>query len=140
MDYGSCPVQQQGIDKRVILTHGKKIGIDTKFTSYGDYKVFCEYMSVVEKDKIGWVADPTKLCDYIAYFWRPRNQVALIPFDALQRAWFEFGPDWAKTYGERTASTNYYGTVYTSAGVPVPLEVIQTAINEVNMVTVSKGI
>lgn len=100
-------LQGRGVDWLVSLKnpngHGRTILIDDKVSRYPDDRIFLEAWGDEKKTKRGWITDPTKVCDYIA-FLKPKLSpptVYFLPFHPLQRAWKLYGDLWTERYGLR---------------------------------------
>lgn len=119
--------QSRGIDRMIVLSNSKTITVDEKvrFKAYED--IALEYLSVVEKNKAGWVCDPDKDCDYIAYAISPLGKGYLLPTLQLQLAWERNKEQWLSTYKTKTTKTQDFGG-YTTAFCPVPAKVLFPAL------------
>lgn len=121
--------QRGGIDRIILLKGGKQITIDEKVREkdYGD--ILLERWSDKEKRKPGWVQKDLA-CDYIAYAVAPSRKCYLLPVLQLQRSWADHGHKWIAKYGTKDALNRHY----TTANVPVPVDVLFAAIQDAMMI------
>ncbi len=117
--------QRGGIDRILTLDSGRTISVDEKVR----YKVYPDILLERWSDPItrtpGWVQKPLA-CDYIAYAFVPTQTCYLLPTLTLQRAWRIHGRKWVLQYKEVRAENEGYYT----ASVPVPIDVLMTALGE----------
>jgi hypothetical protein len=121
--------QRVGIDRSIVLSHGKQILIDEKVRGrnkstgkvYED--IFLEFLGDRDRRVPGWVVKPLA-ADYIAYLIAPLGICHLLPVLQLQLAWSKNWPDWQARFGRREVPNKKWITV----GTPVPTEVLYPAI------------
>jgi hypothetical protein len=123
--------QRGGIDRVLTLACGRTLTIDEKVRSKDWPDILLEQWSDEERQSPGWVQKPLA-CDFIAYAFAPSRVCYLLPVPQLQRAWRRHGRDWLSQYGTKRASN----PGYTSVSVPVPRDVLLSAIAEAMEVTV----
>lgn len=117
--------QRAGIDRLIVLKSSKTIKVDEKCRRK-DYPDFALERWSDEARKIpGWIQKPLD-CDFIAYAFVESGLCYLLPILLLQRAWREFGREWARDYPEVRAQNKGYVTV----SVAVPRAVVLDAIRE----------
>jgi hypothetical protein len=115
--------QKQGIDLYVITPGQLTVTLDFKFRS-GVYNDFClewGHCDYDGNDRVkGWVNDPKKINDFIAYVFKPVWSCWLLPRQALFNAWQKYEDTWKEAYGYQTTENTSYITWWTA----VPIEVI----------------
>jgi hypothetical protein len=144
------PQQRLGVDRSIILTHGKQLTVDEKvrFKDYGD--ICLEHVSDRERNTPGWVCKPL-VADYIAYVIMPpavpseewlfkelqpkspldlKGKTFLLPVVQLQAAWRRHGDDWIGRYRRphHEAKNCENGKSWTTLFTPVPVNVLYPAI------------
>lgn len=79
-----------------------------------------ETWSVVEKSVIGWTRNPSKMTDYVLWFWQDSGRWCLIPFAMLCAVFEDFWQTWRAQFKTKQQYTprNYGG--YHSECVFVP--------------------
>lgn len=121
--------QRGGVDRIITLACGRTYTVDEKVRADDWDDILLEQWSDEERRSPGWVQKPLA-CDFIAYAYAPSRICFLLPVVPLQRAWRQRGRQWIGLYGQRRAVNDGY----TSVGVPVPREVLVTAIAEAMIV------
>lgn len=102
---------RSGVDKWVICTGGRRIGVDIKRRKE-DYAakaghaddLALESWSVVGH-KTGWTLDPAKRCEYILWWWADTGRWCLIPFVLLRVVFVEHLAQWREIYKTRSQKT-----------------------------------
>lgn len=93
--------QKRGVDRLVLLKDSTAIKIDEKIRISNFDDVALEYASVVKNGEVkalGWVCDPEKDSDYIAYAISPLGIGWCFPYKELRRAWNIHGNKWIEKY------------------------------------------
>jgi hypothetical protein len=115
--------QRGGIDRVLTLASGKTLTVDEKVRELDWPDILLEYWSDYERRVPGWVAKDLA-CDFIAYAFVPSQTCYLLPFQTLRRAWKTNAKEWVSRYRRIEADNGRYTTV----SVPVPTDVLMTAI------------
>lgn len=125
--------QLAGIDRIVTLDNGRTITVDEKVRAEAWPDVLLERWSVVNGNgrKPGWMQDPTKRCEYLAYAFEPTGVCHLLPYLTLRRAWLQHGKSWIDRYPKVEARNDGYLTICTA----VPTGVLLAAITDAMTVT-----
>jgi hypothetical protein len=123
--------QRGGIDRLLTLSCGRTFTVDEKIRTCDWPDILLEQWSDEERRVPGWIQKPLA-CDFIAYAFAPSGTCYLLPVVPLQRAWRQHGREWLERYGTRRAQN----PGYVSVGVPVPRDVLLTAIAQAMEVTV----
>lgn len=135
-------LQARGVDWCVSLKdpngHGRVVMLDDKMSTYPDDTLFLEVWADQEKTRPGWITDPKKVCDYIAFLKPKRSPptVYFLPFHPLQRAWKRRGDQWTDEYGLKAVSSKRNGQTWKIFGVPVPAPQIYEAMTEAMVIPV----
>lgn len=117
--------QRGGIDRVITLSCGRTYTVDEKVRDHEWPDVWLERWSDEARRSPGWIQKPMAT-DFIAYAFLPSGRCFLLPVAPLQRAWRLFGRAWIQQYGQRRALNRGY----VSSGVPVPVEVLMSAMIE----------
>jgi hypothetical protein len=122
-------MQKVGIDRIVYLTSGQRVKIDEKKRrkAYNDFLL--EYISVDTTNAPGWIEKELAI-DFLAYAFMPTKTVYMLEWHSLRRAWKSNGRIWYDTYGSRCAENKNYNTY----SVPVPIDVVLSAISNYSIV------
>lgn len=129
-----------GIDYIVTLNKGAEIGVDAKtrfqgcsrFWKNGIPELALEIWSNKEEKILGWTLDTKTNVDYILFSFDPADSgnCYVIPFQLLQKAFWENGKSWVHEYRIRTQyNKGYYGE-WTSWSVFVPAPVVLEAVSQ----------
>lgn len=125
--------QRGGIDRVLTLESGRTVTVDEKVREEDWPDILLEYWSDFEKRVPGWIAKDLA-CDFIAYAFIPSETCHLLPALTLRRAWQLHGRDWVKKYRRVEANNKTYTTV----SVPVPTQVLLSALSDAMTVSWSK--
>ena len=121
--------QRGGIDRVLTLACGRTYTVDEKVRSQDWPDVLLEQWSDEARRSPGWVQKPLA-CDFIAYAFAPSRRCYLLPVAPLHRAWRMRGRGWIECYGQRRAQN----TGWVSASVPVPVDVLMSAMIDAMLV------
>jgi hypothetical protein len=137
--------QKRGVDRIILLKDGTAFKVDEKIRVKAFDDIALEYASVVRNGKIealGWVCDPEKDSDYIAYAVNPLGSGYIFPYKDLKRAWITYGEAWIQKYRQRyhKGCTYRNGLVdYETFFCPVPAKEIFKAIYVTSAFTFQKS-
>lgn len=93
-----------GIDYWLEFAGGIMRSVDVKMRSR-DYEaegkpgLALETWSNVDAKKVGWSRDPSKLCDYIMFYWLSSERSYLVDFRQLQPLFAREWQNWRGKYG-----------------------------------------
>ena len=98
--------QRWGVDRQILLPHGRQIFIDEKKrdTKWDDFLV--EEWGDLEQGRVGWTLDMSKRSDFIAYSIPLIGKCYLLPFELLRLTCAEYLPAW-KTYKQANGTKCY---------------------------------
>jgi hypothetical protein len=117
-------MQRKGIDKILHFRSGKTVTIDEKKRRVAYDDILLELISVVEKNRPGWLF--TCQCDYIVYAIMPRQTVYLLPTLLLKTAWTKYHAEWLSAFKTINAWNNGYST----RSIIIPSDVLLKALSE----------
>lgn len=123
----------KGIDCCIYLNHGPPVTIDWKLRElvWSDVALEFKHDHDDGRTKLGWVADPSKLCNFFGYLFIPIWTCWFLPRKATQQAWIRNCDRWRALYGEiRSRNRTYW-----SISCPVPLDVIRAEIGGIRIAT-----
>ena len=128
------PLQRAGVDRAIFLPHRQTpIHVDEKKRDkdWGDCLI--EEWSVLEKQKIGWSLDPSKVCDFVAY--AVPGRCWLLPFEPLRLACVAHLDAWKRGKDARGAPAypkDAPNRGYTTRNCAVPWDELWRAIRRVS--------
>ncbi len=88
--------QKQGIDVMIVLNNSKTLTIDQKirFNEYDDIGLEFANIYADGTRKAGWINDPDKQCDYIAYARIKQRKCYMLPFIQLKNLYEANKKEW----------------------------------------------
>lgn len=128
-----------GVDYWVTLRNGKRLGVDIKNRTTDPslyYKkiqdVALEIYSKVQGYVVGWTGDPSKITDYIVWYYIETKRWCVFPFKPMRSAFIRNGDHWAGIYKTAKQTTTYEPTEerWQSECVFVPNTVVWEAMQE----------
>lgn len=127
---GPSPQQNLGRDRAIMLAMGSTVTVDEKVSKYGANAMFLEHWSDRDRGKPGWICDPHKENDYLAYLWANEGVARVLPMRELRKAWVANCEDWQDRYPVRAVRSYEGSRSWTSEGVIVPVVAILEALAE----------
>jgi len=93
-----------GIDYWIEFAGGVMRSVDVKmrskdFEAQGKPGLALESWSNMDAEKIGWSRDPSKLCDYVLFYWHSSGRSYLVDFRQLQPLFAREWRNWRGKYG-----------------------------------------
>ena len=121
-----CPnkdLQRLCIDRVVILNDGKTILVEEKLREKDYSDILLEYLSVKEREKVGWAVNDDCIANYLVYGKKPTGDFYVFPFKELRNVAKAYKDKWGKEYNYIDA-WNPKGK-YTTQSIPVPVDVLK---------------
>lgn len=133
---GDHPTQRMGVDRVVYLNNNRELRIDEKKRNAVYPDILLEFVSNdrarLPDRRAGWIEKNLNI-DYLAYAFMPIQKVYLFDWLTLRRAWVANKTAWMKKYPAVKAKNENYTTL----SIPVPIPVLQKALNEAQIVNVA---
>ena len=127
-------LQKQGVDVIVSTSAGKGFLIDEKVRDRhdtGDILLELGNRYPSGHRTKGWIMKPLKI-DFLAYAFAPSSICYVLPFPALQRAFFKHKVAWWAAY--RSALVEARNASYVTCSLPIPTRVLLSAISDASRV------
>lgn len=128
--YGDFASQRMGVDRCILLSNGRVLKIDEKKRRRVFSDILLEYLSSDSTNSPGWI-EKNLVIDYVAYAFMPTQQVYLLDWLTLRRAWTTNKNIWQRIYKPIYAINEGYKTWST----PVPIPVLQRALWEASSIS-----
>lgn len=114
--YNNRAAQDVGIDRRVFHRGGRKSYLDEKTRRNYYPDILLEYMSNNVTRAVGWIEKEQRIT-YLAYGFPYNLEAYLIPWIALQEAWYRNKKKWWHDYDHKNGRNHGYVTY--SLAVPI---------------------
>ena len=132
---GTEAEDRSGCDLWLNTSDGSRIAVDLKIRSkdYGKEDVALENVSVGDEfmrniKSIGWTLNTDKITDLVCWYWKDTDELFVVGFKLLVRAFKVNMKAWKTNYGERINSTTSRGHKYYSKFICVPKAEVKRAI------------
>lgn len=119
------PLQALGVDKIITTGSGKQIFIEDKADRHPvSRNVWLEYVSSYEKKTPGWIVKDA-YADYLIYSYAHQGFCLIMPWQPLQRLWFQNEAQWRKQYFRPVMDDTGPEPIPLTLGCAIPMEVLQ---------------
>jgi len=113
-----------GVDYWLEFSGGAIRSVDVKarsidYEAKGEPGLVLEAWSNIENNKIGWSRDPSKLCDYVLFYWHDTGRSYLADFRQLQPLFAKEWQQWRLKYSSTIHATKSAKT-YRSEFIVMP--------------------
>jgi hypothetical protein len=113
---GTLEEDISGIDYQITAPNGKAISVEFKIRSKDHGRDLClEYISSIEDFRIGWTVDPSKVTDFVVWYWTDTRRWVAYDYKHLRAAakahafaWLSKGFKQIENSTEKVKSRNYH--------------------------------